>query len=103
LGEFKHTDLRVLEYYPQELVCWTRKEIGVQDEIGTAAGLIWHALDGSGELSLKDLKKRVKVKSPVFDCAIGWLAREDKIVITLEKRSFRVRLREQKAKSAGAS
>ena len=65
--------------------------------------LIRHALNGSGELSLTELKKRVKVKSPVFDCPIGWLARENKIVITLEKRSFRVRLREQKSKSAGVS
>jgi hypothetical protein len=39
-------------------------------------------------LSLAKFKKEVKGKTPVFDWAIGWLAREDKIVITREKRSF---------------
>jgi Winged helix-turn-helix domain (DUF2582) len=32
----------------------------------------------------------VNGKTPVFDWAVGWLAREDKIVITQEKRSFRI-------------
>jgi len=50
-------------------------------------------------LSLTQLKNQVKAKAPVFDWAIGWLAREDQIVITPEKRSFRIRLREQHAKA----
>jgi Winged helix-turn-helix domain (DUF2582) len=32
---------------------------------------------------LKDLKKAAKGKEPTFDWAIGWLAREDQIVITV--------------------
>jgi len=52
----------------------------MNEEIGTAAGVIWQALNGKGELSLAQLKKEVKGKgkSPVFDWAIGWLAREAK-------------------------
>jgi hypothetical protein len=65
----------------------------MHEEIGTAAGSIWHALNGEGELSLTLLKKTVKGKTPIFDWAIGWLAREDRIVITPAKRSFKVRLR----------
>jgi hypothetical protein len=65
----------------------------VHDEIGKAAGEIWHALNSKGELSLAKLKAETTRKSPVFDWAIGWLAREDKIVITPEKRSFRVQLK----------
>ena len=67
----------------------------MHDEIGKAAGKIWQTLDGKGELSLEQLKEEVKGESPLFDWAIGWLAREAKIVITPEKRSFRIQLRIQ--------
>lgn len=72
-------------------------------EIGTTAGSIWHALNVRGELTLPSLRQEVDGKAPYFDWAIGWLAREDKIVITREKRSFRVRLKEAQARSASAS
>ncbi len=75
----------------------------MQEEIGTAAGAIWQALNVKGELTLVQLKKEVKEKVPIFHWAIGWLAREDKIVITPEKRSFRIRLKEAQARTAGAS
>jgi winged helix-turn-helix protein DUF2582 len=75
----------------------------MHEEIGTLAGMIWHALNDKGELSLAQLKRDVNAKTPLFDWAVGWLAREDKIAITPERRSFRVRLKESHAKAAGAS
>ena len=75
----------------------------MQKEIGSTAGIIRHALNDKGELSLAKLKKEVSGKTPVFDWAVGWLAREDKVVITREKRSFRLRLKAAQAKVAGAS
>ncbi|PYV97138.1 MAG: hypothetical protein DMG89_15555 [Acidobacteria bacterium] len=57
------------------------------------AGAIWHALTTHRELSLAQLKKLVEAKSPIFDWAIGWLAREGKVVIVAKKRSFSVRLK----------
>ena len=75
----------------------------MQEEIGTIAGAIWHALNNKGELSLAQLKKEVNGKTPVFEWALGWLAREDKIVIEREKRSFCVRLKETHAKAAGSA
>ena len=75
----------------------------MQEEIGSAAGKIWHALDAKGELSLTQLKREVNWKTPIFDWAIGWLAREDKVVITREKRSFRVCLKGTQANAAGTS
>jgi hypothetical protein len=59
-------------------------DMTMQEEIGTAAGSIWQALNTRGELSLAQLKKEVKAKTPLFDWAIGWLAREDRIAITPE-------------------
>jgi hypothetical protein len=64
----------------------------MQEEIGTTAGAIWKILHTKGELSLSQLKKQTKAKPPVFDWAIGWLARENKIALTQQKRSIRVRL-----------
>jgi hypothetical protein len=66
----------------------------MQEEIGTAAGAIWRTLVESGGCTLPKLRKSVDCKTPVFDWAIGWLAREDKIVITREKKSFQVHLKE---------
>jgi hypothetical protein len=57
------------------------------------AGAIWHALNTHGELSLAQLKKEVDAVGHLFEWGIGWLAREDKIVITPKKRSFAIRLK----------
>jgi hypothetical protein len=64
----------------------------MQEEIGNTAGAIWSILHAKGELSLSQLKKQTKAKPQVFDWAIGWLARENKIEFTQQKRSIRVRL-----------
>lgn len=66
----------------------------LQEEIGTAAGAIWRALAGNGGYTLAKLRKSVDCQAPVFDWAVGWLARENKIAITREKRSFLVHLKE---------
>lgn len=65
----------------------------ITHEIGEAAGAIWHALDAQGELTLAKLKKEVAVEDTMFQWAVGWLAREDKIEIVREKRAYRIRLK----------
>ena len=74
----------------------------MHEEIGTTAGVIWQALNANGELSLPGLKQQVDANAPVFDWALGWLAREGKIVISRHQRSYRVRLTEAQARTAGA-
>ena len=63
------------------------------DEIGTAAGTIWSALHAHGEMTLKGLKDKTGLKAPMFDWAIGWLAREGNIVLAAEKKTYRIRLK----------
>jgi len=65
----------------------------IEEDIGQVAGAIWHALNTHGELSLARLKKLVEGKGPIFDWALGWLAREGKIIVTAKKRSFSIRLK----------
>lgn len=74
----------------------------MHEEIGTTAGLIWQALNANGELTVPELKQQVDAKTPVFDWALGWLAREGKIMIARHQRSYRVRLTEARTRSAGA-
>jgi Winged helix-turn-helix domain (DUF2582) len=66
----------------------------IEEEIGKAAGAIWQSLAGNGACSLAKLRKSTECQTPVFDWAIGWLARENKIVITREKKSFLIHLKE---------
>lgn len=75
----------------------------MKEEIGMLAGAIWQTLDAKGEMPLAKLKKEVKGKTFLFDCAIGWLAREDKIVITEDKKSFRVHLKNGHTQAANAA
>jgi hypothetical protein len=74
----------------------------MQEEIGITGSAIWQALNAKGEMPLAALKKEVNGKTPIIDWAIGWLAREDKIALTPQKRSYLIRLREAQAKAARA-
>ncbi len=49
--------------------------------IGTNAGTVWVALNGADALGIKQLKKITKLKEKEIYAALGWLARENKIVI----------------------
>lgn len=51
------------------------------DTIGYNAGLIWNALNEADALGVKQLKKVTKLKDKEMYLALGWLAREGKILI----------------------
>lgn len=53
--------------------------------IGTWAGQVWNALSEADALGVKQLKKVAKLKNEkeVY-AAIGWLAREGKLVINVD-------------------
>ncbi len=51
----------------------------ITNEIGLNAGKIWNTLFDEGELPVKNLIKKLKMTSPDFYMAVGWLAREGKI------------------------
>ncbi|MFC1652909.1 winged helix-turn-helix domain-containing protein [Planctomycetota bacterium] len=51
------------------------------DNIGNAAGQIWAALaEADAPVNVTELPKVTKLKTPIAYQAIGWLAREGKIV-----------------------
>ncbi|MDH4265792.1 MAG: winged helix-turn-helix domain-containing protein [Deltaproteobacteria bacterium] len=51
------------------------------DQIGEIAGTVWMFLKQNGESNLNQLKKGIKADPNLILQAIGWLAREDKILI----------------------
>jgi Protein of unknown function (DUF2582). len=49
--------------------------------IGTNAGAVWAILSEKGESGFKALKKATKLKDKEVWAALGWLAREGKLVV----------------------
>ncbi|MCA9264774.1 MAG: winged helix-turn-helix domain-containing protein [Planctomycetales bacterium] len=67
-------------------------ETGVQ-VIGETAGAVWHVLSEEGPMSLAKLARSLDVPRDVTMQAVGWLAREHKIVIEDGSRGRIVSLR----------
>ena len=54
--------------------------------IGTNAGSVWVALNTADALGIKQIKKITKLKDKEVFAALGWLAREGKINIDVDKK-----------------
>lgn len=65
----------------------------MKEQVGETAGKVWHMLNDSGPQTLAQLKKKLNGSGELVGFALGWLAREDKIHISLEKKSFKVALK----------
>ena len=55
-----------------------------EETIGMNAGAVWNALNEAQVLGSKQHKKVTKLKDKELYAAIGWLARENKIVIAAD-------------------
>ncbi len=63
-------------------------------DIGTAAGTVFNALSGQKKpVSTAALKKKTKLSDGMLNLALGWLAREDKVVLSKNKSSVSVKLK----------
>ncbi len=67
--------------------------VSAVEQIGHAAGSVWHALASGGPQSLAKLVKGAAIPRDLVLQAIGWLAREDKLAIDDTKRGRIYRLR----------
>jgi len=52
----------------------------MKESIGMTAGRIWERLRADGELNITQLPKILNENSALVYQALGWLAREDKVV-----------------------
>ena len=64
------------------------------ETVGTFAGAEWTALNENGAQNVKDLKKSAKLKTDKdLYLALGWLLREDKLVVTEEDKVLTIALK----------
>lgn len=54
------------------------------DTIGMNAGALWNVLNEADAMGIKQIKKVTKLKDKEVYAAIGWLAREGKIMIDVD-------------------
>ena len=64
------------------------------EEIGIVAGQVWHCLSENGGMSVAKLVKNLELPRDQVLQGVGWLAREDKVVIENRSRGKAVRLNE---------
>lgn len=54
------------------------------EKIGMNAGRVWAILDEGGRQNVKEIKKATKLTDKDLYAALGWLAREGKVVLETE-------------------
>ena len=64
-------------------------------DIGHAAGMVWHHLDQNGSKTVAVLRKEMQLPDQLILMGIGWLAREEKLHFSKERRSLKVALKMQ--------
>jgi len=62
-------------------------------QVGETAGEVWRSLHKNGPQTLAQLRKRLNGSGALLSFAVGWLARENKLEILVEKKSFRLQLK----------
>ena len=64
------------------------------DDVGHVAGEVWRFLSEHGRSSLSAVEKSVPAPASMVHMALGWLAREGKILIELDRRTIAISLAE---------
>ena len=64
----------------------------MREIIGSTAGVVWKLLKENGDMKITQLPKALNEKPVIVYQALGWLARENKIVYTEIKNKILVSL-----------
>jgi len=67
--------------------------VEIVGQVGETAGKIWHLLSDHGPQTVSQLKKKLNGSGDLVPLALGWLAREDKVAISQDKKSLKVVLK----------
>lgn len=62
------------------------------NRIGETAGKVWHILNEHGQQELPQLAKLVEERGLLVHAAVGWLAREEKVDVSMNGKKVIVRL-----------
>jgi hypothetical protein len=69
-------------------------EITMPEQVGLAAGSIWHYLAENGATSVAKLVKELSEEEKIIQRSIGWLAQEGKITVAAVDRVETIALKE---------
>ncbi|HBU68945.1 MAG TPA: hypothetical protein DEE98_01015 [Elusimicrobia bacterium] len=67
----------------------------MEEDIGKTAGTIWNYLNQNGPVKTIKLKSELGISNTAMFMALGWLSRENKIVITESGHSFNISLKSE--------
>jgi hypothetical protein len=73
-------------------------ETTVESLFGSKAGIVWKALNQNGASNLSNLVKTTSLSREEIFGALGWLARENKIVVEQKGRAMVFSLRDEEAR-----
>ena len=73
------------------------KETTVESLFGTKAGIVWKALNQNGASNLANLVKTTSLSREEIYGALGWLGRENKLVMEQKGRAMVFALRKEEA------
>ncbi len=65
----------------------------MSDKIGDVAGVLWRYLGGHGAETVTKIAKETAIDSKKIQRTVGWLAKEDKVMITPRGRSELIALK----------
>jgi hypothetical protein len=65
----------------------------MKNQIGMDAGKVWKTLEAKGEMTTGALKKAVGLTPFALYAAIGWLAREDNVLVSRTGNQIKVALK----------
>jgi hypothetical protein len=73
------------------------KEMTVKSLFGSNAGIVWKALNQNGSSNIRNLVKTTSLSREEVFGALGWLGRENKIVVERKGRAMVFSLRAEEA------
>ena len=73
-------------------------KLTVESVFGFNAGVVWEALNQNGASNIRNLLKATRLSREEVNGALGWLGREDKIVLEQKGRAMIFSLREEEAR-----
>ena len=62
-------------------------------EIGESSGRIWEYLHENGAATVSEISRSLRMSSAMLHMAIGWLAREDKLVFESKGKAAKLSLK----------
>ena len=62
------------------------------DQIGEGAGAVWKYLNEHPQAEPSEIKRALKLNDDVLWMAVGWLAREDKLVFNSSGKKMQISL-----------